>query len=72
MEKLGKLTKGEIGVYWAVADRKKGYSKITKELKQFLVVAFNDHPHVVVSGSVSWFQEAQRMRGKHGDQLNAF
>ncbi len=47
--KRGKLTDGELGVCWAVANQKKGYSKISEEMKQWLLVTFNDHPHVVVS-----------------------
>jgi hypothetical protein len=49
IEKHRKLTDGKFSVYWAVANRKKGYSTISNKLKWLLIVAFNDHPHVVVS-----------------------
>ena len=38
-----------MGVYWALAKRKKGYSKIDDTLRLLLMKAFNDHPHVIVS-----------------------
>ena len=43
------LSAGEMGVKWALATKKKGYSTISNELKLLLLVAFNDHPHVIVS-----------------------
>jgi hypothetical protein len=49
MEKGCQLTAGESGVYWALAKQKKGYSKINEDLCSLLIVAFNDHPHVIVS-----------------------
>jgi hypothetical protein len=49
MEKRRQLTAGERGVYWALAKQKKGYSKINKDLCSLLIVAFDNHPHVIVS-----------------------
>ncbi len=49
IKKHRKLTDGKFGVYWAIANRKKGYSTISDKLKRLLIVTFNDHPHVVVS-----------------------
>ena len=49
IEKRRQLTDAERGTYWALSKRKKGYSTINDELRTLLVVAFNDHPHVVVS-----------------------
>jgi hypothetical protein len=49
VNKRKQLTNGERGVYWALAKRKRGFSKIDAELRQLLIKAFNDHPHVIVS-----------------------
>ena len=49
IEKRRQLTSGLTGVYWALSERKKGYSKIDEELRLLLVDAFNNHPHVIVS-----------------------
>ena len=48
IEKRRQLSAGKKGVYWAFAKCKKGYSKISKELRLLLVAAFNKHPHVIV------------------------
>jgi hypothetical protein len=40
IDKRGKLTAGELGICWALANRTKGFSKISNEMKQFLIVAF--------------------------------
>ncbi len=37
-----------MGIHWALAKKKKGYSTISDEVKLLLVNAFNDHPHVIV------------------------
>jgi hypothetical protein len=49
LEKHHQLTAGERGVCWASAKWKKGYSKINEDLCSLLIVAFNDHPHVIVA-----------------------
>jgi hypothetical protein len=49
IEKRRLLSAGEMGIHWALAKKKKRYSKISDELKLLLVNAFHDHPHVVVS-----------------------
>ena len=43
------LTSCEKGVYWALTKCKKGYSTIIEELRSLLVMAFNNHPHVIMS-----------------------
>jgi hypothetical protein len=48
MEKHHQLTVGKKGIHWAMARHKKGYSTISNELRTLLIVAFNDHPHVIV------------------------
>jgi len=48
LEKRSQLSTAEKGVYWTVAKRKKGYSTIDNELRLLLVVAFNNHPHVIM------------------------
>jgi hypothetical protein len=48
IKKRQQLTDGERGVHWALAKAKKGYWKISLELKAMLLNAFKDHPHVVV------------------------
>ena len=49
IEKRRLLSAGEMGLKWALATKKKGYSTISNELKLLLLEAFNDHPHVIVS-----------------------
>jgi hypothetical protein len=48
IEKRRQLTAAERGIYWALSKRKKGYSTINNKLQTLLIVAFNNHPHVVV------------------------
>ncbi len=48
IEKQCQLKAAERGIYWALSKRKKGYSTINNELRTLLIVAFIDHPHVVV------------------------
>ena len=48
IEKRCQLTAHEKGVYWSLAKRKRGYSTINEEFWLFLVLAFNNHPHVIV------------------------
>jgi hypothetical protein len=43
------LSAGEMGIHWALAKKKKGYTTISDDLKLLLVKAFNNHPHVIVS-----------------------
>ncbi len=45
IEKHQKLTASKKGVYFAFVNKKKGYS--TNQQRILLVVAFNNHPHVV-------------------------
>eukprot|EP00966_Prymnesium_polylepis_P310011 7162572-Prymnesium_polylepis.1 len=49
IEKRRRLTKHEHGVYWARMARRKGYSKISPEIRAQLLRAFLEHEHVIVS-----------------------
>ncbi len=49
IQKRQQLTDRERGFHWALTKAKKGYSTISLELKEMLLNAFHDHPHVVVS-----------------------
>jgi hypothetical protein len=49
IEKHRQLSAGKKGIFWALAKCKKGYSKIDDAIQSLLVVAFNNHPHVIVS-----------------------
>jgi hypothetical protein len=48
IQKRQQLTDRERGDHWALTKAKKGYSTISLELKEMLLNAFHDHPHVVV------------------------
>jgi hypothetical protein len=49
IEKRRQLSAGKKGIFWELAKRKKGYSKIDNAIRLLLVTAFNNHPHVIVS-----------------------
>ena len=49
IKKRAQLTAGEKGIYWSRALKRNGYSKITPALRELLMSAFNNHPHVIVS-----------------------
>ena len=49
IEKRKLLSAGEMGIHWALAKKKKGYTTISDELKLLLVNEFNNHPQVIVS-----------------------
>ena len=49
IKKRKQLTAGEKGIFWSRALKRKGYSKITPELRELLLTAFYDHPHVIFS-----------------------
>ncbi len=49
IKKRRQLSAGKKGIFWALAKRKKGYSKINDAIWLLLVTAFNNHPHVIVS-----------------------
>ncbi len=51
MDKRAQLNDEEERVYWARCKKKKGYSAISDDTKTFLIGAFYDHPHVIVSPS---------------------
>jgi hypothetical protein len=44
IEKRRQLSAGKKGIFWALAKRKKGYSKIDDAIRSLLVTAFNEHP----------------------------
>jgi hypothetical protein len=48
IEKRRQLTAAVRGIYWALSKRKKSYSTINDELQTLLIVAFNNHPHIVL------------------------
>jgi hypothetical protein len=48
-EKCRQLSASKKGIFWALAKRKKGYSKIDEAIQSLLVVVFNNHPHVILS-----------------------
>jgi hypothetical protein len=49
IEKRKLLSAGEMGIHWALAKKKKGYTTISDELKLLLANEFNNHPQVIVS-----------------------
>ncbi len=49
IEKHWQLSTGKKGIYWALTQCKKRYSKIDEALWLLLVAAFNNHPYVIVS-----------------------
>ncbi len=49
IKKRWQLSAGKKGIFWALAKRKKWYSKINDVIRLLLVTAFNNHPHVIVS-----------------------
>ncbi len=49
IKKRRQLSTGKKGIFWVLAKRKKGYSKIDDATRSLLVTAFNNHPHVIVS-----------------------
>jgi hypothetical protein len=49
IEKRQQLSTRKAGIFWVLSKCKKGYSKIDKAIRLFLVEAFNNHPHVIVS-----------------------
>ncbi len=64
IKKRRHLTAGKKGIYWALAKCKKGYSKIDKALRSLLVVAFNDHPSVIVSPNTKDMLQLKNSDGK--------
>ncbi len=49
IEKRQLLSTSKAGIFRVLSKRKRGYSKIDKAIWLFLVKAFNNHPHVIVS-----------------------
>jgi hypothetical protein len=65
IEKRRQLITFKSGVYWVLAKWKKRYSKISKELHQLLIDAFNDHPHVIMSPNAKDTLLAKDMDGEN-------
>jgi hypothetical protein len=58
------LSASKAGIFWALSKRKKGYSKIDKVNRLFLVEAFNDHPHIIVSPNARDMLQVKNVDGK--------
>ncbi len=66
IKKQRQLTAAERGLYWALSKCKKGYSTINNELQMLLIVAFNDHPHVVVSPNM---KDTLQLKNADGEKV---
>jgi hypothetical protein len=64
IEKRQQLSAGKKGIFWALSKRKKGYSKINNAIRLLLVMAFNDHPHVIVSPNARDTLQVKNADGK--------
>jgi hypothetical protein len=64
IEKRRQLSTGKKGIFWALAKRKKGYSKIDDAIRLLLVTAFNNHPHVIVSPNARDTLQVKNADGK--------
>jgi hypothetical protein len=64
IEKCQQLSTGKADIFWALSKRKKGYSKIDEAIGLFLVEAFNDHPHVIVSPNARDTLQVKNADGK--------
>ncbi len=64
IKKRRQLSTGKKGIFWALAKRKKGYSKIDNAIRLLLVMAFNDHPHVIVSPNARDTLQVKNADGK--------
>jgi hypothetical protein len=64
IKKRQQLSTGKADIFWALAKRKKGYSKINKVIQLLLVMAFNNHPHITVSPSARDMLQLKNANGK--------
>jgi hypothetical protein len=64
IEKCRQLSANEKGIFWVLAKCKKGYSKMDKVIWLLLVVAFNNHPHVMVSPNSKDTLQLKNANGK--------
>jgi hypothetical protein len=64
IEKRQQLSTGKAGIFWVLAKRNKGYSKIDKAIRLLLVTAFNDHPHVIVTPNKRDMLQLKNVDGK--------
>jgi hypothetical protein len=66
IKKQRQLTAAVRGICWAPSKRKKGYSTINNKLQTLLIVAFNDHPHVVVSPNT---KDTLQVKNANGEKV---
>ena len=66
IEKRRQLSAGKKGIFWALAKRKKGYSKIDNAIWSLWVTAFNDHPHVIVSPNA---RDTLQLKNTYGEKV---
>jgi hypothetical protein len=66
IEKRRQLSAGKKGIFWALAKRKKGYSKIDEVIRLLLVAAFNDHPHVILSPNA---RDTPQLKNADGEKV---
>ncbi len=64
IEKRRQLSAGKKGIFWALAKRKKGHSKINDAIRLLLVTAFNNHPHIIVSPNARDTLQVKHADGK--------
>jgi hypothetical protein len=64
IKKRRQLSSGKIGIFWALAKRKKGYSKIGNAIRSLLVATFNGHPQVIVSPNARDTLQVKNADGK--------
>jgi hypothetical protein len=64
IEKCRQLSASKKGIFWALAKCKKGYSKIDDAIRLLLVMAFNNHPHVIVSPNARDALQVKNTDGK--------
>ncbi len=64
IKKRRQLSAGKKGIFWALAKRKKGYSKINDAIRPLLVTAFNNHPHIIVSPNARYTLQVKNADSK--------
>ncbi len=64
IEKRRQVSASEKGIFWALAKCKKGYSKIDDAIRLLLIMAFNDHPHIILSTNARDTLQVKNADGK--------
>jgi hypothetical protein len=64
IKKLQQLSTGKAGIFWVLAKCKKVYSKINEAIRSFLVEAFNNHPHVIMSPNARDMLQVKNLDGE--------